>query len=440
MRGHKAELLVYCVLVLGSLLAASRWFIGSEKAFLTRNANVKGQNLTRYLASIVGDHLAMGQYDLAQRVVTGAKQIDKDVEYVLALNLDGTAYASTDPALRRLRLNRDEFESSALKAADLLLRPGRTSGVFEVVIPMTSSLAPIGVLRVGFSTEPVASMVRRTWIAIAVLACVILAFAFLTTSLRAKTRALGEANERLKDLDRAKSEFISVISHELRTPMTSINGFLATILRRGDVVTEKKRQEYLGIMQLETTRMIGLVNNLLDLTKLELGHYNVDKRAHDLTAIVETVVRTMAVHVPSVRLVTEGCERPVRAILDPGKIEQVLSNLVANAMKYSPPGEKVTISVATEGSTVTVAVKDRGPGIPPEHRDKLFTKFYRVETASTAARPGPDGTGLGLAIAKGVVEKHGGRIWVESEMGGGAAFYFTLERELRGERPARGRA
>ncbi|MBI4375936.1 MAG: response regulator [Elusimicrobia bacterium] len=246
-------------------------------------------------------------------------------------------------------------------------------------------------------------------------------------NLRKLQRELQEANTRLKELDRAKSEFVSIVSHELRTPMTSINGFLTTIQTRNAQLSDEKKREYLHIMHQESTRMIRLVNDLLDITKIELGHYEMNKIKSDFSDLTKKVVESMWIQNPQLTFKISGLEATVLLEIDPDKIRQVLINLLSNAAKYSPKGGVVAVDIQGRNGKTEIRIKDQGPGIPKEHLQKLFHKFYRVETVTpNKANKGPKGTGLGLAITKKIVEMHGGDIWVESEVGKGSQFCFTL--------------
>ncbi|MBI4376357.1 MAG: hypothetical protein HY549_07900, partial [Elusimicrobia bacterium] len=251
----------------------------------------------------------------------------------------------------------------------------------------------------------------------------------LEATVRERTKELAEANDRLRGMDKAKTEFLSIASHELRAPLTAIYGFLTIMQERPSQLPESKSREYIDMMHAESSRMVRLINDLLDITKIELGHFEVLKAPAKLLPIVNKVCEEMRVTFPALafRVVGGYGEDDLVASVDPDKIGQVLLNLAGNAAKYSPEKGEVLFRVEKGDGEVLLSVEDQGPGIPPEHRERIFEKFYRIEKAEN--RQGPKGTGLGLTIARSIVEMHGGRIWVESESGRGSRFRFSLSTE-----------
>ncbi|MHB8790565.1 MAG: sensor histidine kinase [Desulfobulbaceae bacterium] len=240
----------------------------------------------------------------------------------------------------------------------------------------------------------------------------------------ALAQAFNTMCDRLKEVDRMKSEFFSLMSHELRTPLTSIREGTSLLLEeKGGAVTEKQRK-LLTIIAEESNRLIGLVNSLLDLSKLEAGMVPFHFTESDLRPLID---RTLHELIPlaesrNIKLATEiGAIPPV--FMDSERIRQVLRNLVGNALKFTPRGGSVRVEVRRTDEGATVAVTDTGPGIPKEHIHGIFEKFRQVSPADSRRL---QGTGLGLAIVKHIVHAHGGRIWVESEVGRGSTFTFVL--------------
>jgi len=225
-----------------------------------------------------------------------------------------------------------------------------------------------------------------------------------------------------RELDRLKSEFISTVSHELRTPLTSIKGSLALMLEEE---LEPEQTELLDVSKRNADRLVRLVNDILDMSKIEAGKLELLPQPLSPHAVCSEAVSGIEGFASKVS-VTLRCEvdanlPPVRA--DPDRIVQVLTNLLSNALKFSPRGAQVVLSAALSGDKlVQFRVTDSGPGIPPEFRDQLFTPFAQADRA----RREQAGTGLGLAITRALVVKHGGDIWVESEPGQGTSFFFTL--------------
>ena len=243
--------------------------------------------------------------------------------------------------------------------------------------------------------------------------------------LEAATRELQEANKRLKELDRLKDEFVSTVSHELRTPLTSVRAF-SEILHDNPDMMEPERKKYLDIMVKETERLTRLINEVLDLAKIESGRADWHMENIDLTEVLREAVEATSqlFREKSVAIIEMTPTFPIMVFADRDRIIQVVINLLSNAAKFSPP-EKGTVIVRLyfkEGE-IRVEVADNGLGIHPDEQQKIFEKFKQI----TDLRNGkPKGTGLGLAICRRIIEYHNGRIWVESISGEGSKFIFSL--------------
>jgi len=233
---------------------------------------------------------------------------------------------------------------------------------------------------------------------------------------------LAQQNERLCELEDLKTRFVSDVSHELRTPLTSIKGMVET-LRAGAVDDVQVRDRFLGTIEAETDRLAALVNDLLVLSRADSHVLELRLDAVDITALVRESVERLAPQATSkgVRVEVVASAGPAVARVDPYRIQQVLVNLLDNAIKYSPAGGVVTVSVApSPDGGLCVAVRDEGPGIPPEDQPHVFERFYRAG----GSRKGR-GAGLGLSIAQALVEAHGGHISLESVVGKGTTVSFV---------------
>jgi signal transduction histidine kinase len=248
----------------------------------------------------------------------------------------------------------------------------------------------------------------------------------LFQEIREKSRQLEVTNLRLKELDRLKSDFVSNVSHELRTPLTAIKGAVDLVLREVAGPLTEKQIHYLTRVQSNTQHLAVLINDVLDLSKIESGGMEVQLGRVAIDGLVHEVVETLRPIAVEKVIALEAAipERSIFIWADRNKVNQVLMNLIGNAIKFTPVRGSVTISASRNGSdSVQVSVSDSGPGILPAEREKIFAKFYQIAQVGEAK---PKGTGLGLAICKALVELHGGRIWVESEVNRGSTFYFTL--------------
>jgi signal transduction histidine kinase len=232
---------------------------------------------------------------------------------------------------------------------------------------------------------------------------------------------------RIKEYEKLKSDMISLMSHELRTPITSINGF-AELLMNDETIPAESR-EFLSIINNESQRLSRMINTFLAVTQLEAA----DKQeVLKIPLKLDDVVKeTLASLLPvakrkRIRLVEQPAQRLPPVAADRSLITQVVTNLVGNAIKYSPERTVVTVSTALEADTVRLCVEDRGYGIPPEAVDRVWEKFYRV--ARDGQEKDEESTGLGLSFVREVVEQHGGTVALESEVGRGSKFSFTLPR------------
>jgi two-component system sensor histidine kinase GlrK len=231
--------------------------------------------------------------------------------------------------------------------------------------------------------------------------------------------------EKLRELDKMKSDFFASMSHELRTPLTSIREGVSLLKDGVGGSVPDKQKRLLSILSQEANRLIELVNSLLDLSKMEAGMMNYTFETASLSPLVERATTEMAPLIESrkIRLERKGFEGLPLVRVDKERILQALRNLVGNAVKFTPDGGHVTIAARRANQEIEVSVTDTGPGIPPE---KLMTIFDKYQQAGTGNPYRAKGTGLGLSIAKHVISSHGGRIWAESKTGEGSTFTFAL--------------
>jgi signal transduction histidine kinase len=227
----------------------------------------------------------------------------------------------------------------------------------------------------------------------------------------------------LERLNQAKSDFVSIVSHEFRTPLTGIQGF-SEMMQSEDLTLDEMR-EYAGDINKDAHRLNRMITEMLDLDKMESGRMQLHREALDLNAIVSDVVDRVRPNAP---------EHPVSLRLDPlvgelngdrDKLTQVMANLLSNAVKYSPKGGEIVVSTRAEGDSAHVVVRDHGMGIPKASLEAIFERYGRVESPATRHI---QGTGLGLPIVRQIVQLHGGTVWAESNVGEGSVFHITLPR------------
>lgn len=224
--------------------------------------------------------------------------------------------------------------------------------------------------------------------------------------------------EKLKVANERKNEFIALVSHELKTPLTSISGFLQVIGRK---TKETITQKFVNKSLEQVRKLNKLINELLDISRIEAGKLLFSKEQFDFCELVADAVESVRYTFPSHTFHFDGTTVPVPVMADRQRLEQVLFNLFSNAVKYSPLSSTVHVRLQKESAWVRLAVKDEGRGLTEAQQQKLFTRFYRAEGVERI-----QGLGLGLFLCKEIVERHGGQIGVKSDVGKGSEFYVTI--------------
>ena len=226
-------------------------------------------------------------------------------------------------------------------------------------------------------------------------------------------------------LDSSRREFVANVSHELRTPLTNVKGYTETLLDAGDDIDPQSRRDFLQVIYNESDRMTHIVKDLLTLSQLDYGRMDLRLAELPVEMIVANITSAMMIEAKNQGLTLEtSFQRPLPNILaDQARLEQVIANVISNAVKYNRSGGRVEVSAFSEGGQVAVRVKDTGIGIPQEDIPRLFERFYRVDKARSRER---GGTGLGLAIAKEIVEQHNGTIEVESQLDQGTVVTIRI--------------
>lgn len=246
----------------------------------------------------------------------------------------------------------------------------------------------------------------------------------------ARTEQLSQAVDELwvalkhaEEADRVKSMLLSTVSHELRTPLATIKGNTSLLLRHHDRIPREQFVDHLADIDEETDKLTELISSLLEMSRIEAGMLHIQAQSIDLVDVLRGAVTAARLRLQQHILKLSCRRKSITVYGDARRIEQVVANLVDNAAKYSPAGTPIEVRAQKHAGEVVVSVKDRGRGIAPEDLQRIFERFYQVGNSRDSGR---HGIGLGLAICRGLVEAQGGRIWVESKVGRGSIFHFSL--------------
>jgi signal transduction histidine kinase/DNA-binding response OmpR family regulator len=392
------------------------------------------QNIVLVMALDTGDP----QWE--QRYLQLAKEEDAALGEVSQLE-SGSVGAEEAARLRTLNTGLGEVESRALEllrsgqrdAARSLLRGDQYIRQRQVYAKWLGQMATRLDAQVAATLRTALEVTRRNLLVAAGALLALLAGWFLL--LRTFTRwesALADANRQLsrdiveiKRVDRMKTEFVSTVSHELRTPLTSIRGSLG--LLAGGVAGElpAAAANLVNIAKNNCERLIRLINDILDIEKIESGQMRVDSQVVDLGPMIDQAILGNASFAAQhdVTVILDASAEALRVDVDSDRLNQVITNLLSNAVKFSPAGGEVRVRTARVGDRARVEVSDRGPGIPDEFLDRIFQKFSQADSSDTRQK---SGSGLGLSISKAIVERLGGRIGFTTASGHGTTFHFEL--------------
>lgn len=333
----------------------------------------------------------------------------KKIRFPVEGSIAGTVFRTLEPLIVQDTANDSRFNEEVDKAIDF-----RTQSILAV--PMMFQDRPIGVLEAINKNDggEFDAHDQQILLTLAAQAAVAIENARLVKDLK-------DANVRLAELDRLKSDFIAIASHELRTPLTLILGY-ATFLRED---ASGRASEQLDLVLGAATQLKNLIEDMVNLTNLDAGGAELALQEFSLQEQIQECIASQQqfAAAKSLNIKHTWPDTTVRVQADREKIAIVVTNLLNNAIKYTPPGGRIQVGVRRDGGMVAVSVSDTGMGIPGTELDRIFDRFYQVESHLTRVQ---GGMGLGLSIAKGMIDLHGGRIWAESVEGRGSRFTFTL--------------
>jgi PAS domain S-box-containing protein len=238
------------------------------------------------------------------------------------------------------------------------------------------------------------------------------------------TRELESRNQEVEHANQLKSEFLASMSHELRTPLHTIIGFAELLSEQLEGPLNEKQHRFINHIRTDSQHLLELINDILDISKIESGRLELRRESFDLTRAIEEILSSIRPQGATKSIVIEtSVNVPGAVYADRLRVKQILFNLLSNAVKFTPAGGRISVAAGLRDNILEMSVQDTGFGIPKEQHEAVFDRFYQVGTTTKGVR---EGTGLGLAITKALVEGHGGRIWVESEPGKGSRFSLTL--------------
>jgi len=452
-------------------VAGASIYLAEDRYLLRKASEEEMKALTNFADGCAASRRAKDGAGLPQYLYSVAQS--SGLAFSGFFSMDGTALYHSDPSLRGTKLIPPEAVSE-LMSYDVAVFPKKdikTGGRLQILArTVRDGGRPLGIAALGYYPEVLKarranalrnSLRRLLWVSLGAVLLSLLLAAYLGASLAepldgllqgAKAVGAGDLEHRialkrddelgqladefdrmaarLQEVDRLKEDFMSSVTHELRSPVSSIIGFADMLLSgEGGALTERQ-EEWAQTIKASAQRLSGMVDNILDLAKLEAGMLDFEPMEFDLGALAQEVADCFEPLAREQRTeLRVRAEDSVKAWADPASIRQVLTNLLSNAFKFTPEGGVVTVDVSAQKnpSGALVQVSDTGPGIPEEAMGKLFGKFFQIR--ETRARAKAKGTGLGLCICKGLVESQGGKIWAQSPEGLGAVFRFTLPRK-----------
>ncbi|MBN1824530.1 MAG: HAMP domain-containing protein [Endomicrobiales bacterium] len=441
----------------------------AESRFLVKEMETARYNMVKSLAQVAGESVIVRDDILLLNYIKLIKNT-KGLAYAAVTDLSGKVLAHTDINLLGTKLA-DPVTSKTLSSDALFSQKYEMQGpvaVLDLSLPFIVSGKKTGVARLGFSQKELDKAVAETlsatrkrifMVAVAALVAGLIATLILVGMMTSPIKKIAAGAQvigsgkldhkidvttrdelgdlatefnrmsvKLKELDQLKSDFVSSVTHELRSPLVSLKMYIDLFFKGTAGTPNDKQKEYLDIMKSCTTRLAKFIDDLLDVAKIERGKMQVNPQRTELPPIFKEIAQLFEPQMQQKKISFEvAADKLPEVMADPERTRQVIINLLSNAVKFTPEAGKITLSAARKSSekAVEVAVSDTGMGIPADKLNSVFDKFEQVKDVKSKVQ-GPKGTGLGLAIVKGIVEAQNGKITVQSELGKGSRFAFTL--------------
>jgi len=458
-------------LIIAVILGVSIFLFIAEKRLLIREMEENQKNIINGLAQVGKESIITNDEILLINYVNLVKKT-RGVVYAMVSSPQGKILAHTDVSFLGTIAN----DAIAIKArlSNELVNQSYVSkekeNILDMALPIFINQNKMGIARIGFSEDTLHNIVeetlRKTRKRIFGVAVVMLIIGFigaiiiaqmmtkpikqmakgaeligqgkLDTTIAVKSkdelgslaRDLNKMSRQLKEIDQMKSDFVTSVTHELRSPLTSLTMYIDLFLKGGAGELNDKAKKFLTIMERSNNRLSRFIDDLLDMAKIERGKMEIKKEPLGILPIVSETVQLMKPQADEkdIEITMDISDNLPLVFVDGDRTRQIITNLLSNSIKFTPEKGKVSIKIQDEGEHVQVSISDTGIGIPPEQINRIFDKFEQVREVRERVK-GPKGTGLGLAIVKSLVEAQGGKIWVESEVDKGSTFYFTLPKQ-----------
>lgn len=463
--------LLNSILIIAVILGVSIFLFIAEKRLLIQEMEKNQMNIIKGLAQVGRESLITNDEILLINYVNLVERT-RGVMYAMVTAPQGKILAHTDVNLLGTIAN-DTIAIKARSSNELVTQSyldKKKQNILDVALPIFINQNKMGIARIGFSQDSLHKIVeetlRETRKRIFGVAIVVLIIGFIgaiilaqmmtkpikqmakgaqligqgkldTTivvkskdELESLARDLNKMSSQLKEIDQMKSDFLASVTHELRSPLTSLRMYIDLFLKGAAGELTEKAKKFLTIMNGSNKRLSRFIDDLLDMAKIERGKMEVKKEPLEILPIVSEIAQLMKPQSDekNIEMTMDIPDNLPLVLIDGDRTRQIITNLLSNSIKFTPEKGKISVKIQDEKEHLQVSINDTGVGIPPDKISKIFDKFEQVKEIRERIK-GPKGTGLGLAIVKSLVEAQGGRIWVESEVGKGSTFYFTLPKQ-----------
>jgi len=458
-------------LIIAVILGVSVFLFIAEKRLLIQGIEENQTNIIKGLAEVGKESLINNDEILLINYVNLVKRT-RGVMYAVVTDPQGKVLAHTDVSLLGAIAN----DTTAIKArsSNKLITQSyvdeKEQKVLDFALPIFVNQDKVGIARIGFSQDSLHEIVeetlRETRKRIFGVAIVMLIIGFIGAIILAQmmtkpikqmakgagligqgkldtnivveskdelgslARDLNKMSGKLKEIDQMKSDFLASVTHELKSPLTSLIMYIDLFLTGATGNLNEKAKKFLRIMERNSNRLARFIDDLLDMARIERGKMEIRKESLGIFPIVSETVELMKPQADekNIEITMNIPDNLPSVLIDGDRTRQVITNLLSNSIKFTPEKGKISIKIRDDKKYLEVSLSDTGIGIPPEQISKIFDKFEQVKEVRERVK-GPRGTGLGLAIVKSLVEAQGGKIWVESEVDKGSTFYFTLPKQ-----------